>query len=1625
MPEDTVTELSRWEKLAQAWVWRALYWLGKVVYRVIRTAVLVLIALFLVLKIPAVQRWTKDTVTVFLSNQLHTSVTASELHIDYFDVLVLRNFCVKDLNGDTLLYAGHLKADVRFNPWTWSKGAFQLDRAVLEDAYLNVYRYAGQPQFNAQFVMTWLNPPSTGPQKSKKQVNFSVDAVSLRRLRFSLNDQVGGRRTLAEVGRGDIDIRKMSFPEGIFAISEAKFADLGLVSDVLVAKPMPAYDAKNQKMQAILSATIPGISAPIDTTPPLRFVIEHFSTVRSHVEVHNYLREPIRIGAADDINYNHLDIRNIAIQASGIDVYKGVYQARIQQLKLHEQSGFEVTNLAVKKLRISKEKVEISDFLLETPQSVLGENLVLDMKNDRFSDFQHFNDSVTMIGTLRDARVQLGDLLKIAPKLKTVPFFVDNQARVVSLDALVFGTVNTLHTQDMRLEIGDVVQLDGKFTSHDLANKGREHLDISLTNLQTDILTLKKLIPALKLPSRFDALGTLDSKDLVFRGFFQDFSTVGQLQTAIGDAQFDIKLNLKPGKTAAIYSGDIALTNFNLGAITQNPNVGIVSANVTVHDGKGLTLESASAFADVDIKTFYFKDYAYQGVKFNGSLNHEQIIGTASGTDPNLDFTFNGEITVKGDSSKYVFVADVRRANLKMLNLTSQDLAVSAKMGFNLNGGKIAELEGLARLENVVVVKDNTDRYEIKDMFLKNTILGSNRHLEIGSDLISADLNGQFDVVKLPNIALDYLRTNLPVYAEALKIKPSQTTLNPYDFTFDIRLRDSRNWLTLIAPKLDTLRNLSIAGEMSNTYADERFILNLDVPEIRFDKQILRGVGAEVNLQKQGGTYVFNIDKPIINGKSYTAVSVNGGVKHDTITFAVALNNFAQQLDHLSLSGVLSPLEHFFKVSFKQSNLVLFNDRWDITDDNYVLFNKDSIITQDFTVSNGIQRIELETFGRRGLVVNIENLDFGLIDTLWKYDNLNFAGKLNMKAQTSDIFDLSKLEMSVNSDSLFINNDDFGALRLNAFADNIKSPITTSLTLTKPTQSLSVNGSFNPANKFGTTKEQSLAYSVSLKNYPLHILHYFILTGITNAVGTCSGDIKVKGWPEEIRLRGEATVKDVGVTINYLNTRYSIPNGTLRLYDHLFDATDTKIYDELGNPATIYGGLTHDYLKNFGLNIQVLADKALALNTTREINPLYYGRGIGKFDIRFDGDFAQTDITIKATTAKGTDLTLPFDENTQTGQVNFVKFRDKTQATNPNTAGPTRVRGVNLDMELTVTEDADLSIIFNEQTGDVIKSVGKGNLQILTSRLGDFRMYGTYQITKGEYLFTLFNVIFKPFKVAEGGTINWTGDPLGATINLNAIYAGSSSTPPYNFISEYLPANGSSAQIITEAKKSTQVDLFLNMTGPLLRPEVSFDFAFPRLYGPVKNYTDSKLRTIRQDPNDLNRQVIALLVMGGFIPSNTNAFSTGYTGTKNTASEYLTTQLSTLVNEVLADYVEGLDIDFNVVSTELINATTTTNGTELQFRIKKEATIAGREVSIRGGVDVGRDIFNSGTFVGGDIGAEMFISKDRRIKIQIFNTSDQALQGRRNRVGFGLIYRQEFDSFDEFFQQLRRKKVTQ
>ncbi|MBL4651929.1 MAG: translocation/assembly module TamB domain-containing protein, partial [Flavobacteriales bacterium] len=311
--------------------------------------------------------------------------------------------------------------------------------------------------------------------------------------------------------------------------------------------------------------------------------------------------------------------------------------------------------------------------------------------------------------------------------------------------------------------------------------------------------------------------------------------------------------------------------------------------------------------------------------------------------------------------------------------------------------------------------------------------------------------------------------------------------------------------------------------------------------------------------------------------------------------------------------------------------------------------------------------------------------------------------------------------------------------------------------------------------------------------------------------------------------------------------------------------------------------------------------------------------------------------------------------------------------------------------------------IFDEEVGDVIKTQGQGQLKMEINPSGDFNIYGNYEITDGDYLFTLENIINKKFTVAPGSTISFDGDPTEAILDVTAIYKLKASLKDLAI-----------ADVDTSGKR-VAVDCHLIMRESLSNPTLGFDLDLPT----SSENTNSAVKTAINSNNSMNKQVFSLLIISRFVPiTDRGGFSAGGAG-GSSSTELLSNQLSNWLSQISDDFDVGVNY----------RAGNEVSSSEVEVALSTQ--LFNDRVTVETNVGVSGDNANSSgsSNIAGDFNLEYKISKDGKIRTRVYNESNDYNDVNTNNIkytqGVGLFYTEEFDSFGEFFSKLfsKRKKL--
>ncbi len=1596
------------------WLWIARIGLWSV-------AAFVLIAVLL--QLPPVQNYIARQIARTLSKELETKVELDYVYIAYLDRLTMRRFYVEDSNGDTLLYSGRLQANFVLNPFVLLRQGLTVEEIRLTDANFNLRTLAPSNKTNLDLLLEKLFPPKEKAGKSRP-FHLDIQRIYLQDVSFLEDNQTRGNRFYAALSRGYITFKAFDLPGKNI---EIKSLDLREPIVKIESYPTPAVPVNTAA--AIID------TANTDTTTT-RIIVENFLLRNGQFSLQNYRNAPVKTTPNDEIDYKHLDVFNINIDIHNFALLRDTFQARIKSIALRERSGFILNELAAENAMITPRSINLYNFHLITPYTNLGDTLIFKYRD--YDGFSEFNDKVLMEGHINHSAVALRDILFFAPGLKENLFFNNNKNEVIQLDGEVRGSVNSLRVRDLNLRLSDGSMVQGDFSSRNLAVKNEEILNLRLDRLTTRVRTLRELIPGLNLPSSFDRLGRLNFRGS-FDGFFSDFVAYGDLNTDIGRAVMDMRMNLKNGIEKAGYSGKLSLRNFDLGKWSNNPDFGLVTFTSEVKNGVGLRAQTASAQLTAEIQNFTFKQYNYQNARLDGQLNRNLFNGNFVIQDENIDFNFRGLLNYKDSIPVFDFQASIQKLDLKKLNLSKADLVLSGRVDLNLSDDRFSYMQGEAAASNLHLVYNGNETYDISYIEAMSYFDSlNNKVFQVQSDAMTALILGKFDIDQIPEVFIQYFQRNYPQFASRLGIKSNRKTINTANFTYDIEITDSRGINRIVDEKLGRLRDVHIKG-LYNGNTDS-LVIQLDLPAVKYGDVQVNDVAMTLNLLQGEGWLDLYITSTILNNKqSLEPITILSFMKKDTLEFGV--NYYSDGLlDNLTLEGFFYPVDtNLFQVQFKQSNLIILEMPWQIDPGNQVTFGKNYIAAKNFTLQSNRRKLVLETRNNRGVKIALSDFNFGVIDQLWEDDVLDFGGTFDMIAQVDDLFKMENIQVNMLSDTLLVNGCNLGTLDADVVCNNLKSPLDVSLLIRDGNSRLTARGTYNLSDvaEASLTRPASLEkmskyfdFQVGLQRFPLCILEELVAGVFSQIEGEVNGDVRINGAGGKPNISGKVDIMDGLISVDYLKTTYTFPKSEVKINNYLFDASGTIVYDKYGHKATVQGGLRHNRLRDLGVDARLRTPRFLVMDTKKEDNSLFYGHAIAKGDVRFNGPFDRIDIYITATANDSARLVIPLSTASNATKLTYINFVDKSQEQNQqDSAGRERpeLKGVKLEMNLTIQEEAQVELMFNEQTGEVIRGSGRGNIRILMPRDGNFQMFGDYTIQEGDYLFSLYNFVNKNFQVRQGGNIRWSGDPMAAQINIEAEYTGLN-TSVANFIQEYLV--NASSDVKSNASKATNVLLLLHLQGDLRQPVINFDIEFPGLTGELKNYADNKLRVLKQDQNELNRQVFGLIVVGQFLP--TDFALQGSEIIYNTVSEFVSNQLSLLLTELFSDLItdgrvlSGIDLDIaynQYQSVDLGEGQAFNRGDEFQVQLRQNFFNDRLTVSVGGNLDIGSNVRTAaaaGTFFGNDVVIEYVLNKDRSLKLRVYQRLQPDIaSGRRFQVGTGISFRKEFDSFGEFWRDLR------
>lgn len=1297
------------------------------------------------------------------------------------------------------------------------------------------------------------------------------------------------------------------------------------------------------------------------------------------------------------INYKNILAERINLSISDICYNNYSVSLVINNLSAKEQCGLMLSHFNSSVL-IDTNGLFLKNVTIVTSKSNLQcENLNFEMKS--IDDLDDFENKVKISLEIKKSLINFSDIAYFSSELNGLNEKIIFQGKIK-------GKISDIKAKNVMIEYLDNTFISGNFELNGLPDINQTFMTFNFKELETTTDDLSK-IPVqpfssnnkLQLSKEVKNFGKIYYKGEV-TGFVNDFVAYGDFKTSVGNIKSDMSLKAEQNTGFTKFSGNLVTENFDLSKIMDNnKNIGKISLKSRI-EGRFKDNNIAANIKGL-INSFEFKNYNYTNIEMEGDLTQNTFEGSFNVNDANVKLGFLGKIDFSSKIPVFDFTADVSKLNFYKLNLTKFDsLAnVSFLLSSRIKGNDIDNLEGKLELFNIKYKSSKIDE-SIGNLTLVSEKSETNNKLQLNSELVDITINGNY---YFDNI-LQCLSKSISKYVPSLQFNFEEKKSLHHDHDNNIDLYVNFRNLNTILKEFVPLLNIENNTKLNFTYNSVSNDINLKIYDgnISYSDYVLNKPEIKIFTENNNLKYsVISKKCKLLDNVNLRNLEINGETFDNKGQLNVVWNNPDTVIYKGNLSffyTLVKSVNKSYPYLFVEANpsmIVLSNSEWYLNDAKAEIY--DSLINiNQLTLNNENQylyangKITNNPNDTIKIILNQLNLVNSRLFT--KKYGLELDGLLNGNIFLTELLNKPKVLSNFVIENLKINNEEIGDLTLVSKWDNSSNNILISgNTLREGFKMLDFNG------KYYTNG--NIDFGVDINKLKLSIAEPYLKDIFSNIKGDADGNLNIKGTLSKPLVEGKININNTSFVIPYLKTNYTL-NSNIDVLNNSFSIKNSDLTDADGNKAVVSGNVSHNNFNDINFDIGIKTSKLQMINTTEKDNELFYGKAYASGVVDISGPINNIGINVTAKTEKNSKIYIPLNSGSEVNQQNFVHFKsNKTDTVKINKEQNVNLSGLNIDLNIQATPDADVQIIFDSKVGDIIKGNGNGNLRLTVSPSSEFKMYGDYTIERGEYLFTLQNVINKKFEINKGGTITWNGDPYKALLDISAVYK--------------LKASLFDLMLDSAYKQRVPVECVLNMSNNLLKPDIKFDIKLPDGDSKPNNLINSLSN------EDINKQVISLLVLNRFVTPEIYRNNLQTTETKSSnavganSSELLSNQLSNWLSQIS----KNVDIGVNYRPGDEL--------THDELELALSTQILNDRVALNGNFGVGGNQTNQSSNFIGDFEVDVKINKSGKLMVKGFNRSNTSIINDTSPYtqGLGIFYKEDFDTFGKLLHQYFKSAV--
>ena len=521
-----------------------------------------------------------------------------------------------------------------------------------------------------------------------------------------------------------------------------------------------------------------------------------------------------------------------------------------------------------------------------------------------------------------------------------------------------------------------------------------------------------------------------------------------------------------------------------------------------------------------------------------------------------------------------------------------------------------------------------------------------------------------------------------------------------------------------------------------------------------------------------------------------------------------------------------------------------------------------------------------------------------------------------------------------------------------------------------------------------------------------------ILAGVVSSTeGMASAGLTLQGQGRKADLEGEIRVAGLKTTVDFTQVTYSMPEAVLNVKNNRFRASNVPIFDPRGNRGRFDFDMSLQHLSNISYDVRVAPQQMLVLDTDSDDNDMFYGRVFATGTARISGDKGAVNMDITASTDGNSSFVMPLSSKSNISNADFVVFEQPEQADTLDDVARKKLSferkhrqksdagsQMKITLALDVRPDAEVEL---EVAGNTVKGRGAGalNLQI-NPKANIFEIYGDYTIAEGSFMLSLQQIINKRFTIESGSSIQWTGSPMNAMLDIDAVYKVKASLQP--LLQGTADLGGD---------RSVPVECVIHLGERLSNPTITFDVRVPGSDPETQSLIANALST----PETVDTQFLYLLLFNSFMSENSSQASSniGSSVSAATGLEFVSNMVSNWLSSS----------DYNVVIRYRPKSELTSD--EVDFGLSKSLINNRLFVEVEGNylIDNKQAVNSSMSNFMGEAYITYLIDRAGTLKLKAFTQTidrfdeNQGLQ----ETGIGVYFKEDFDNLRDLRQRIKER----